>query len=169
MSRAEDGWNDLAFTITEKQLQEDNTWNMVCKANYQGQVVGFRVLIEEGIEPGIVNDDLDGSKFLKDAIVIKSIGEESDKLAEIMSILYEQPTANSFTDIALGYTVFPLNKDKANLRNGYFKFKLFYDDNDELGQYSELYLNINLPDGTVELNEKDEGYRENIIKHFRGA
>jgi hypothetical protein len=50
------------------------------------------------------------------------------------------------------------------LDKGYYKFKLFFDPSDELGLYCELYLNINLPDKEVELREKDQEYRENLIR-----
>ena len=162
----EEGWQDLIFTVTHKELQNDGYWNITCKATYKRSVVGFRIFILEGIEAGIVNDDLDNTKFIRDAIRIEGIGEESDRLVNIMSQLYGQETVTKFTDEQLTYVAFPLNRDKANLQDGVFKFKLFFDDNNERELYSEFYLNPNFPNGTIELNEKDEEYRTNIIKHL---
>lgn len=162
----EEGWQDLIFTITNKELQTDGYWNITCKAIHKGSVVGFRIFILKGIEAGIVNDDLDNTKFIWDAFRIEGIGEESDNLVNIMSQLYGQQAVTKFTDEQLNYVAFPLNRDKANLEDGVFKFKLFFDDNNELGLYSEFYLNPNFPNGTLEFNEKDEEYRTNIIKHL---
>lgn len=160
----EEGWQDLILTITKKKLLETGYWDLTCKAKYKGQVVGIRIYILEGLEPGIVGDGLDNKKFVREAVKIESIGEESDNFIKIVSKLYGQQESQNFTDESLVYTIFPLNEAKADLENGRFKFKLFFDDNDEKGLYSEMYLNPNFPNGTIELNEKDEDYRKNIIK-----
>ncbi len=149
----EDGWQDLVFTITEKKL-ESNAWNLKCEGIYKGKIVGFRIHIIEGVEPGINNEGINNTKFIKDGIVIESIGEQSDNLIEAISELYEEPVEKEFTNKKLKYTIFPLNQEKANLENGAFKFKLFFDDNDERGLYSEMYINPNLPNRTLELNER---------------
>lgn len=162
----EGGWQDLIFTVTKKELQTNGYWNIICKATHKGSVVGFRIFILEGIEAGIVNNDIDNSKFVRDAVRIEGIGEESDQLIKVMSKVYGETIVDNFTDDSLSYTVFPLNQQKADLNSGYFKFKLFFDDTEGLGLYSELYLNPNLQNGTIELNEKDEEYRANIIKHM---
>lgn len=160
----EEGWQDLILTITQKKLLETGYWDLICKANYEGQVVGIRIYVLEGLEPGIVGDGLDNTKFVREAVKIESIGEESNNFIKIVSKLYGQDESQSFTNESLVYTIFPLNEAKANLENGRFKFKLFFDDNDEMGLYSEMYLNPDFPNGTIELNEKDEDYRKNIIK-----
>lgn len=160
----EEGWQDLILTITQKKLLETGYWDLICKAEYKGQVVGIRIYILEGLEPGIVGDGLDNTKFVREAVKIESIGEESNNFIKTVSKLYGQKESQSFSSELLVYTIFPLNEAKANLENGRFKFKLFFDDNDEKGLYSEIYLNPNFPNGTIELNEKDEDYRENIIK-----
>jgi hypothetical protein len=149
-----------------KQLQPNGYWNVICKATHTNKIVGFRLFILEGLGAGIVNNEIDNTKFVREAVIIERIGNESDELVVVMSALYGKPTSNSFTDEPLSYTVFPLNQQKANLNIGYFKFKLFFDDTEEKGLYSEMDLNPNFPNGTVEFNEKDEEYRENIIKHF---
>ena len=161
-----EGWQDLIFKITEKQLQPDGYWNVTCKATHGNKIVGFRLFILEGLEAGIVNNEIDNTKFVREAVIIEGIGSESNQLVAVMSALYGKPTANRFTDEPLSYTIFPLNQQKASLNNGYFKFKLFFDDTEERGLYSEMYLNTNFPNGTVEFNEKDPEYRKNIIKHF---
>ncbi len=159
-----EGWQDFILTITQKKLLKTGYWDLICEAKYKGQIVGIRIYIFEGLEPGIVEGGLDNTKFVREAVKIESIGEESDNFIKIVSSLYEQEISENFTNELLSYTVFPLNEAKADLNNGQFKFKIFFDDNDEKGLYSEIYLNANFPNGTIELNEKDEEYRENIIK-----
>ena len=71
-----------------------------------------------------------------------------------------------FTNQKLIFTVFPLNDKVAKLEKGKFKFKVFYDDSNEKNLYSEFYINIDLNNKILELNEKDQDYRENILKAF---
>jgi hypothetical protein len=159
----EEGWQDLVLSITQKKLLETGYWDLTCKAKYRDQIIGIRIYILEGLEPGIVGDDLDNTKFVREAVKIESIGRESDNFIKIVSKLYGQEISENFTDSLLSYTIFPLNEFKANLENGQYKFKLFFDDTEQYGLYSEMYLNPNFPNGTIELNEKDEEYRKNIV------
>ena len=92
--------------------------------------------------------------------------EESDRLIEIISKLYEKPIKTKFSDKKIVFVALSLNEEKANLENGSFRFKIFF--NEEDGLYSEFYLNTDLINGTVELREKDEEYRASIIKVLSG-
>jgi len=161
---AEEGWKDLIFIITEKEKLDNGFWSLTCKANYGNQTVGIKINISDGIPAGIVNDEIDNTRFFSKGVEFQSIGKESDKLIEIISKLYGLPTKNKFTSEKLTFTAFPLNKEKAILENGRFHFKIFFDENDERNLYAEIFLNPDLKNGTVELNEKDEEYRANIVK-----
>ena len=161
---AEEGWQDLIFTITEKEKLDNGFWSLTCKAKYENQIVGLKIKIADGIPAGIVNDEIDNTNFVANGVEIQSIGTESDKLIEVISNLYEQPKMTKFSSEKLTFTAFPLNREKGILENGKFKFKLFFDDNNEQNLYAEFYMNPDLINGIVELNEKDEEYRMNIVK-----
>ncbi|MBA3705532.1 MAG: hypothetical protein H0W84_06410 [Bacteroidetes bacterium] len=47
-------------------------------------------------------------------------------------------------------------------KSDYYKFKVFFDRDEN--SYAEMYINIKTSAGEIELNEKDEEYRDNIIK-----
>ncbi len=159
----DEDWKDLTFAITEYDLRSSR-WVFVCKAIYESTVVGFKFSIEEGIPAGIMDKKLIDSSFCENAGQIESIGAETDALGMVMSQLYEQPKCELFTHKNLVYTIFPLNRDRAYLKSGLYKFKLFYQD-PEL--YSEFYINIDLPKRILEFKEKDFDYRKNIIDSFR--
>jgi hypothetical protein len=161
---AEEGWQDLIFTITKKEKIDNGFWSLTCKAKYENQIVGLKINIADGIPAGIVNNELDNTRFVENGIEIQSIGTESDKLISVISQLYGQLKLTKFSTEKLTFTIFPLNRENATLENGRFKFKLFFDDNNEQNLYAEFYLNPDLKNGIVELNEKDEEYRQNIVK-----
>ncbi|WP_445722603.1 hypothetical protein [Flavobacterium sp.] len=156
----------MIFEITESNKIENNIWTIVCKATFENLIVGFRLFIIDNIDPGINEDKIDETKFVKDGLSIIGIGEESNNFLYVISKLYEIPNNQKFTNEKLLYTVFPLNNNVAKLSKGKFNFKVFYDDSDEKKLYSEFYINIDLKNKIVEFNEKDEDYRKNIIKTF---
>jgi hypothetical protein len=159
----EEGWQDLIFTITEKKKTENGFWVLQCKSKFENEIVGIQISIMDEIPAGIENGEIDNSRFIQNGVEIQSIGKESDKLIEVISKLYGQPKREKFTNEKLTFTVFPLNKENGILENGRFHFKLFFDENQERNLYAEIFLNPDLKKGTVELNEKAEEYRQNII------
>ncbi len=158
-----EGWNDLIFSITEKEKLNNGFWSLTCKAKHENQIVGIKINIADAIPAGFLSNGPDNTSFASKSVEFESIGIESDNLIRVMSELYEQPIKTSFRNDKLTVTSFPLNDKKAVLKNGRFQFKLFFDDNDEQNLYSEIFLNPDLKNGTIELNEKDEDYRKNII------
>jgi hypothetical protein len=163
-SKSEEGFHDLVFNIANKQLDKDNNWILTAKGQYKNIVVGFKVVIKNNINPGIVNGKPDQSGMIKNAGQILNIGSESDNFIKVVSELYGFKSDKKFTKNAISFDCFSLNSQKGDLEKADFKFKLFLDSQDSNGLYSELFLNISLSSGLIELNEKDPGYRENIIK-----
>jgi len=163
-SKSEEGFQDLVFNITDKKLDKDNNWTLTAKGQYKNMIVGFKVVIKNELKPGIVNGKPDQTGMIKNAGQISSIGLESDNFIKVVSELYGFKSDKKFTKNAISFDCFSLNTQKGDLEKADFKFKLFFDSQDLNGLYSELFLNISLPTGLIELNEKDPGYRENIIK-----
>ncbi len=160
----EEGWNDIFLKITSEKITK-TTHIYIAKGLYKGKTVGLQIEINSKISAGIVNGQIDNKNgFVTKGIQLKSIGLESDEFVKALAELYKQPTAKGFTKEIISATAFSLNEKPADLdKQDSYKFKLFFAENDEK-LYSELYLNINTKIGEIELNEKDEGYREPIIK-----
>ena len=160
----EEGWNDIFLKITSETITK-TTHIYIAKGLYKDKAVGLQIEINSKISAGIVNGQIDNKNgFVTKGIQLKSIGEESDELIKALAELYKQPTTKGFTKEIISATAFSLNEKPADLdKQDSYKFKLFFAENDEK-LYSELYLNINTQTGEIELNEKDEGYREPILK-----
>lgn len=163
-SKSEEGFHDLVFNITNKQLDKDNNWTLTAKGQFKNIVIGFKVVIKNDINPGIINGKPDQSGMIKNPGQILNIGLESDNFIKVVSELYGFKSDKKFTKNAISFDCFSLNSQKGDLEKADFKFKLFLDSQNMNGLYSELFLNISLSSGLIELNEKDPGYRENIIK-----
>ena len=160
----EEGWKDIFLKITEDK-RTDTSHIYIAKGLYKEEIVGLQIEISSKINAGIIGDKIDNKNgFVLKGVRFKSIGNESDKLVNALTELYDVPIEKSFTKQTISATVFSLNEKKVNLaKNDYYKLKLFFEeDNEDL--YSELYLNINTETQEIELHEKDEEYRWSIIK-----
>ncbi len=159
-----EGWSDIFLKITEDNVT-DTSHVYIAKGLYKNKIVGLQIEISSNIGPGIINGMIDNeSGFLTNAVRFKSIGIESDELIKAIAELYKLETDKEFTKKIISATVFSLNEKPVNLNeNDYYLMKLFFVENDE-NLYAELYLNINTDKKEIEIHEKDEFYREPIIK-----
>jgi hypothetical protein len=160
----EEGWSDIFLKIIEDK-KTDNSHIYIVKGLYKTKIVGLQVEVSSKIKAGFKNDEIDAENgFLPNSVKLKSIGIESDELIKALAELYEQPSDKNFTSQIITATSFSLNEKPVNLdKSDYYKLKLFFEEEDE-NLYSEIYLNINTDKGEIEIHEKDQEYREPIIK-----
>lgn len=159
-----EGWSDIFLKITE-DTKTDISHIYIAKGLYKNKTVGLQIEVSSKIGAGIIDGKPDGKAgFVANAVQLKSIGQESDELVKALAELYKQPTNKSFTKQTISATAFSLNEKSVNLdKNDYYKLKLFFAEDDE-NLYSEIFLNINTDKREIEIHEKDEEYREPIIK-----
>jgi hypothetical protein len=170
VSEQEEGFQDVFLKIVSEEKIKDS-YVYIAKGLSKSKVVGLKFEIKSNLPNGINSDgSLDAKNgFIRNAIKISSIGKESDEFVKAISKLYEFPTNKKFTNSPLSPTAFSLNKSNVEIEElGYYKFKLFFKDgkNDNEEDYCELFLNINTNEKTIELFEKDNEYRESLIKVF---
>ena len=162
-SRTEEDFQDFVLTIVESKLTADGEYEITAKGKNKQEIVGLKIKLKNNLKPGFLGDEVDNTAFEPNGATFYTIGQESDNLIRGISKLYSFPTGNKFKN-NISFYIFSLNQEQADLSKGYYKFKLFFDPSDELGLYSEVYLNVNIPENEVELREKDPEYRENLIK-----
>jgi len=160
----EEGFIDIFLKII-KDTKTDTSHIYIAKGLYKDKTVGLQIEVSSKIRAGIVGGEIDNKNgFVLNGVQLKSIGQESDELVKALAELYKQPTEKIFTKQIVSATAFSLNEKAVNLdKNDYYKLKLFFEENDE-NLYSEIYLNLNTDKREIEIHEKDEEYREPIIK-----
>ena len=162
----EEGWYDIFLKIAD-QNENDHSVIYIAKGLYEGKVVGLKLEVKKDMTAGLLpSAEINQNAFYRNGIQFFSIGSESDELVRALSKLYQFPTTNPFSESIAGAMTFSLNEIPVDLKSKeHYKFKLFFhDDSEDL--YCEMFCNINLVDDIIELHEKDEDYRENIIKTF---
>lgn len=156
-------WNDIFLKIIS-ETETDSSHIYISKGLYHGKTVGLKSEIKKEIKAGIVSGQMNQEGFARNGIKLITIGHESDELIKALSELYKFPTTKPFTKSIIPISLFSLNEKAINLESkDYFKFKLFLAEDSET-LYGEIFFNIDLGKRIIEINEKDEDYRKNIIK-----
>ena len=155
---AGEGWGaDIKLSIIETQ-QSDSSQTYKAVSSYQEKTLGLIIVIP----------NKDKSRGFGQGIVLKSIGVESDQLLQQLAKLYKQNTGPSLkfiSSISLSY----LNMNEfvkslgGDADDRLREYKVFFENRE--GDEAELYLNVNPAEGWIQLAEKDEEYRAQII-HF---
>jgi len=160
----EDYFKDITLSI-ESDSDTGISHIYIAKAKLCNRETGLKVEIMSDLPAGINRSgEITKDGFVADAVLIASIGEESDNFIRSTAELYGLPKPDRFSQKPLSFTIFSLNEHDADLsRNGYYMFKLFMETED---LYGEIYLNINLDKQIIELKEKDQEYRQAIITHW---
>ena len=145
--------NDRSLTITAQGM-------------HRGRHVGLEIRIKAGMKPGLIGDEIDKTAFYPQGIIIRRIGDTTRHLADVFAEVYIAPISNAEPLQELDLTSFALDGDPTLVETEHLNFKVFHDDSDALGLYFEMFLHIDIPEGFIRLDEKDEEYRENVVKSF---
>ncbi|RZK59016.1 MAG: hypothetical protein EOO91_06435 [Pedobacter sp.] len=159
-----EGFADVYLKIV-KDTPKDSSHIYIASGLYNGKKVGLQFELKSNIPAGLTKDGGMGSGgFVSNPIKFSSIGEESNEFIKALSTLYGVPTKSAFSKEVTASTAFSLNAIPANLdQPGYYKFKLFFESNEGV---PELFFNINTEERIIELKEKDNAYRAEIISTF---
>ena len=160
----EEGWFDLDLTITSVAGEGDYV-AVVGMGMFRGSEVGLKVSFRKGMKPGFPNAQPDRTAFARSGIAYSSIGEASDRLLRAMATLYSVLAPAGKFASRVDVTAIALEQHPVDVTKNAAKFKVFF--NDDAGhesEYAELFTNIDIPGKRLELHEKDQEYRANVVR-----
>ena len=156
-SESEQGFHDLVFALVgggdERTLR--------VKGKHKGAVVGFEVRLGPDWKEGRLGDV--NLTTYQGAVVISSVGRESDELARVIDGLYETKLTPRGLNAQTKFTAISLEGNPQRLKAGPVKLKLLFESDDE-SRYAEAFLNIDVARSRVQLNEKDVDYRKALVR-----
>ena len=159
----EEGWGaDIRLSLTEITSTDSLTFYKAI-SSYEGKNVGIEFILPN-TSPGMENSPTQ-------TLQLKTCGESSDNLLALLSKLYKLKgdrakhfitSANlAFVDLN-EFAKAKFGKDAISHTDAK-EMKLFFETEDP-EDYAELYVNINEKEHWLEVREKDESYRRQIIK-----
>lgn len=163
---SEEGFIDCVLRINDLK-ESDASYTFHLSASHEEQILGMNVEVVKGIQGGFNSRmNLIKKHVYRKGIIFRRSGEESDRLISFLSELYgnlpkhlRMVDEETFTGIAL-------HKGKIDMTKEPIKIKIFGNDKEEDNEddYYESFFNLDLKNGYVFWNEKDQDYREPLIK-----
>ncbi len=155
----EDGWGaDVRLSISAI-FKTDSSITYITNSNYGGEKVGFHITIPLK------------RMAAEQVMLLGSSGKNSDNLVKLLSRLYKQEIDSS-QHFAISKRVAFIDLDEfikkeikgySGDENGINSLKVFFESDNE-DDNAEIFININVKEHWIEIKEKDEDYRKQVIK-----
>lgn len=163
----EDGFVDLVLAIDKHDVRPGGTQSFRASGVHQGQRVALEILLGPDWRAGSLGEDIPQTTY-SGQVTYRSVGPESDALLRAIDALYETQLEPRSMTGERHFTCVTLGGDPRHPHNGRIHAKLFYETDNE-DEYAELYTNIDVAAGRVEIKEKDPDYRSAIVRALRAT
>ncbi len=163
---SEEGFIDCVFVI-QKLRRDSKHYYFHMAASFNGEAVGADVCVAKGIKAGFdSNMELNREHVYYSGVQFSRSGPESDKLLSAIARLYQLRSASGRMTDAESFTAIALHQGEMDMELQAIKIKIFGNDGESADEddYYESFFNLDLPNGLVFWNEKDQEYREPLIR-----
>lgn len=164
---SEEGFIDCFLQVTNR-TDSDQHFGLVLRASYQGSPVGMNVRVRRDIRGGFDSaTNLISAHISSNAVEFVRSGPDSDNLVTALAELYKLPSRPLRMIEHITFTGIALHEDgEVDMDQKPIKIKIFgYDGADDPSdKYSESFFNLDLANGFVYWNEKDQEYRSSLIR-----
>jgi hypothetical protein len=161
-SVGEDGFVDLDFPLESHARNSSGGVTLRARGILDKRPVGFSIEIhaawkESPLEGG-------GAIMYWGKVTIRSIGPASDNFVAALARLYGFPVPGKGMLPAIDVEAVGLNSDPRRLETEPVHMKLFFNSDSSEDRYAEVFQNTNLPAKLLQFHEKDEGYRQPLVR-----
>lgn len=163
---SEEGFVDCVLRIVDRSETEAQ-YRLRLRATYADQVVGMDVIVVKNIQGGFDSEmRLRREGVYRRGVTFLRTGEESDRLMAALVRLYghEKPGLRMIAEET--FTAIALHQGPLDMEREPVKIKIFGRDGEPFVEdaYYESFFNLDLKNGFVYWNEKDQDYREPLIR-----
>lgn len=167
---SEEGFVDLVFRIHDL-FEADGYYRFHMAASYDEQPLGVNVEVRKGIGPGFDNDmKLIPEHVYHHGVRFHRSGHESDRLIATIAKLYGLEVKPEQMVATESFTAIALHQGDKDMESEPVKIKIFGNDGPEDNEenYYESFFNLDLKHGFVFWNEKDQEYRQALVRSLGG-
>jgi hypothetical protein len=162
---SEEGFIDCVLKVENLRIEEK--WlNFHMAASFEDQRVGVDVSVVRGIKAGFnANMELNKEHVYRQGVCLSRSGPESDRLVAAIAKLYGMETTIMKMVAQESYTAIALHQGTIDIESEPVKIKLFGNDSEaeDETRYYEIFFNLDLQNGFVFWNEKDQEYRYPLV------
>lgn len=166
-----EGFVDLTFRIINL-VDDGKHYRFHLSASHKKRVVGMDVVLVKGIQGGFDSEmNLVQEHVYHEGVRFRRSGTESDNLIEAIGELYGSKTNPKYMASEETFTAIALHDGRLDLAREPVKLKLFGQDGEQCkeGDYYESFFNVDLRNGFVFWNEKDQDYRKPLLRALSAA
>jgi hypothetical protein len=163
---SEEGFVDCVFRIVGRSETRDH-YRLRLQASHGGQVVGMDVVVVKNIQGAFDAEmNLIKTNVYRRGVAFHRTGSESDRFVNSLAALYGKKDAALRMTKTETFTAIALHQGPLDMEREPVKIKVFGRDAEPLdeGAYNESFFNLDLRNGLVFWNEKDQEYREPLIR-----
>jgi len=162
---SEDGFIDCVFRISDL-IESPDFFSFHLLASSEATILGMDVAIRKDIKAGFDAEmNLVKDHVYREGVTFIRSGTESDRLIARIASLYGLPHTGGEMVAKETFTAIALHQGEIDLRADPVKVKLFGRDTEPIDEnaYYESFFNLDLVNGFVTWNEKDQEYRKPLI------
>ena len=163
---SEEGFIDCVLKISSLE-ETKNNYKFHLSASHAGEELGINIEVVKGMQGGFDTEmSLINKHVYHNGVIFLRSGKESDRLIMALAKLYGLKSKTLKMVKSETYTTIALHQGELNIATEPVKLKIFGKDSDENTdqEYNESFFNLDLANGFVYWNEKDQEYREPLIR-----
>jgi hypothetical protein len=167
---SEEGFVDCVFKIRDLRREKDHfAFQML--ATYGGNTVGCAVRLVRFVKAGLSAEaEIVSEHVYAEGVQFLRTGEESDRLLSALATLYGLSKAPRRMREREPFTTIALHQGEIDIETQPVKLKLFGRDAESLpAEYNESFFNVDLVNGLIFWNEKDQEYRMPLVHSLSDA
>jgi hypothetical protein len=160
----EEGFADFDFPLIGAAQVDDGGWLISARGLLSKKTIGFDVRLGGEWKAQDVDDGA-LTVFWGNGAIIRS-GAESDGFCGLLQDKYQLSGSSREMPDLVETMVVSLGTDPVRITEEPLKMKMFVEPEGDESEYAEFFLNVDLHGQVVQFHEKDNEYRENLIKAF---
>jgi len=160
----EEGFADFDFPLIRAAQVDDGGWLISARGHLTDKTIGFDVRLRGDWKPQDVDDGA-FTVFWGSGAIIRT-GAESDDFCGLLHDKYQLVGSSRLMPDLVETMVVSLGTDPIRINEEPLKMKMLVEPEGDESEYAEFFLNVDLRGEIVQFHEKDNEYRENLIKAF---
>jgi hypothetical protein len=162
-----EGFADFKLPVAHRACDSRAGCVLDVTGTYHKEPIALRIVFAPGMRQ-IRFDNLKangGISAKANGVVLQLRGKPGENFVRMLASAYRIPIVSISLPDTVPLTAVALEGDPQHIASVALKIKVFHRDDDPDGPYYfELYIDPDLPNGVVALNEKDMDYRKPILR-----